>query len=304
MRYALLRAGRLWPLHLALLACWIGLECLTAYVAGRPLFHGDRSLFELFLAAFLLHGFSNDSPLAWNGPSWSISVEIWLYLLFALVWRYGGRAWLVLVGAITLSGLIIGLQGPGGLGTPVSGYLVRGLAGFGLGTLAWHLRAALPTVGLVRGWLLAELAALMTVVFVVTSSGRSNALADLAFALLVLVMADSRGPVSRLLHKRPMVLLGKLSYSIYLVHSLPIALLMGGLTVLGLVRPGILGGYQMPVMNLPGPLSDALALGVLAVTIAGASLTWRYIEFPAREWTRRKAAEAGGAKAELQAPTT
>ena len=39
------------------------------------------------LTVLLLQGFTLDNAMGWNAQSWSISVELWLYLAMALAWR-------------------------------------------------------------------------------------------------------------------------------------------------------------------------------------------------------------------------
>ena len=86
-RFALLRFGRLYPLHLAVLLALILLRLVhsasglgTPSAFQPPLWSADTIIASLLLVQSL-HLF-DFTP--WNGPSWSISTEFYTYLLFAL----------------------------------------------------------------------------------------------------------------------------------------------------------------------------------------------------------------------------
>jgi peptidoglycan/LPS O-acetylase OafA/YrhL len=87
-----------------------------------------------------------------------------------------------------------------------------------------------------------------------------------AWAALVFVMASGRGLLSRALAWRPLVVLGEISFSIYLVHQiLHIA-------------------YQSRAHELPA-VSDAVAFAsYLGLVLLASYVTWRFIEMPARRW--------------------
>jgi peptidoglycan/LPS O-acetylase OafA/YrhL len=95
-RYAILRLGRVYPLHAAVLGAYLAFE-LGLWVFGRTgahvAFTGDHSPGSLLLMAALLQGFAWPELTGWNTQSWSIAVEVWLYLAIALLWRrFGARA--------------------------------------------------------------------------------------------------------------------------------------------------------------------------------------------------------------------
>jgi len=88
--FLLRRIGRLWPLHLATL-----LATMLMALAGGLVGLGVDGFFWPAVPANLTmtHGWGLVDRLTWNGPSWSISTEMFAYLLFALLaWRIHGRA--------------------------------------------------------------------------------------------------------------------------------------------------------------------------------------------------------------------
>ena len=94
-RFAVLRLGRVVPVHLLMIGLFLVLELLAwALGAGglslRAPFTGSHSLGHLFSATFLLDGYVPHRQNYYNGVSWSISVELFLYALAALAFRLRG----------------------------------------------------------------------------------------------------------------------------------------------------------------------------------------------------------------------
>jgi peptidoglycan/LPS O-acetylase OafA/YrhL len=129
--------------------------------------------------------------------------------------------------------------------------------------------------------------------FIVNGYGTDAAFAAPAvFGVVVLVFAVEGGQVSALMRTRPLVLLGTLSFSIYMVHMFIImrmvnlARLSDKLTGTATVVPmGHTEGVDFG--NLFA--GDAAILAILGVTIAVSGVTYRVVEQPGRAWFRRMA---------------
>ena len=150
---------------------------------------------------------------------------------------------------------------------------------------------------------LAEVALLTGLVWLLAMRGKSAAWipgVDVLYFALVLVFARDGGIVSRALQWRPLVRLGELSFALYMVHLLfvivPNRSLPGLFTAIGhadWVRPGRhTFGYES--VDPPMWLATVITLGFGALALGTAWLAWRYIEEPARHWTRRFAPPSGG----------
>lgn len=294
-RFMTLRLGRVYPLHLLVLALYVAAELakLPLRQAGLDFaapFTARSDPGDLALTALLMQVFVVPTPLHWSPASWSIAVEIWLYLVAAAAWRLlGARTWIAAL-FVSLAALTV-ISGQDWL-PAINRDLLRGLAGFGLGMVCWHLWNR----GLEKAWRQAPAAAalgleVLAVGLVLGALALSMPLPviDFAFAFLVLAFAADRGALSRLLARAPFVWIGVLSYSIYLVHLL---VLLSVRTLLHAVAPA------------PDPLVSTLAaVAVLGLTIAAAYVTWRVVESPARNWSRRRAAAMGAGPEERAAPT-
>lgn len=131
----------------------------------------------------------------------------------------------------------------------------------------------------------------------VTVGGLAFALLAAAFALdiplvevpvhaLLLYLAVATPHLSRLLQQRGLVLIGKASYSVYLLHCLLMYHAFWGLK-----QFGIAGGWTLPVLWLV-----LASFGV--VVVAFSALNYRLVERPFMERARRRAAGNGEALVE------
>lgn len=307
-RFMFLRAARLWPLHLVVLAGFVLLELAFLglgsidFLKGREPFGEGRDLGSLLATTFLLQEYAYPGLFPWNTASWSISVEIGLYLFAGLAFHLLGRRAVYLSVAVSIAAGFVLMAG----GNLAFSGILRGLAGFGLGLALYPLWLRLRDVEF--GASVATAAELVAVVAILSAVAYSRVTlaTDLVFSAAILLFAFQRGLVSRLLLTPAFVWLGTLSYSIYMVHGMVVGrsydllALVQWATGWRLVQSG-LGGADRLLMSAP---VTVLVFAVMALmTVALAYLTWHFVEDPARRWSKRKAAQWGAARAEAVAPT-
>ena len=137
-----------------------------------------------------------------------------------------------------------------------------------------------------------EVTAVVLAYWMVGTAGASSlSLAiPVLFSAVVFIFAGQRGYVSRVLILRPFAYLGKISYSIYLVHMFIVLRATNALELAerhtNLVSVKDVGGHM-----IAGPTAlagDSLSLFVLVIAIATASLTYPLVELPANQWVRRR----------------
>lgn len=303
LRFLVLRVGRVWPLHATMVMTYLALETGLGLAGGvgstagggRAPFTGPRDLAALPASLLLLQAWIWPGRDLWNTQSWSVSIELGLYLAAVALWRLC-RSRAELVGLALGVGALVALQAE----LPVSPLMMRGIAGFGFGMGCWHLWPC------VRGWRLAPPAAALAEAAMVAAVLAALALqAEYIvlyplFALIVLVFAQAQGPVSRLLSTAPFQWLGVLSYALYMVHGLVIG---RAFDVLALFQRMVgaewvaarLAGQDM--LLLPDGPALAVATAMIAASLAVAWFAWRFIEWPARGASRRLAARIGEAGA-------
>jgi len=305
-RFLVSRSFRLFPLHVAVLGVFLLLELgkLAAYRYGydygKVPFTGTTAPRETLPNLLLLQSWvpSLDS-LSFNWPSWSISVEYYIYLLFALLMPVGRRVryaiWLVLA-----VGALAGIQSGQGL-LPYE--VLRGLFCFFSGALTYRLYLVVrPRLGARPGlFSVAEVTALLVAVAVLSLDvPDKDLLVRLLSCALVLLFALEGGALSSILKHRVFLHLGRLSFSIYLTHACVLVctsavfMLLGG--VLGVelaVRAG--GEIHLSVHN--ALLNNLLVFLVLGVVLGVSAVTYRYVEVTGQKMGKRWLARTGDAGA-------
>jgi peptidoglycan/LPS O-acetylase OafA/YrhL len=290
IKFFIQRFMRLWPAHVFIIfmsAIWIQIPLIN--------FHTERQTFpEILQILFLLQAWSQKSIVFWglNGPSWSISVELFFYACFplamVLVVRFGALALLAVAFAVTalwigfaesylfdpaepLSALALGYIFPlARIGEFFSGIalgyvFVKYLSNFDQGSrLVWTLvecvaiAFSIYTIGNLSSFSALSLSWGFGPVFVQWVGSSSGIF---SFALNILVFAKSRGFISFLLSTGPLVFLGRISFATYLVH-----------------QPLI---YHWLREVDPVQQSTAISIfGYILVVFALSYLIYRYIEIP------------------------
>ncbi len=173
---------------------------------------------------------SNVGNMGMNFPSWSISAEMIIYVLFGWIILISNknkiyRTWTFVIILFTAVGFSIYKQRF--YFTDDFGY-IRGIISFILGYFVWYLSSKTNKWNPQLEWLIPILL-LIVFYFLNKQSGPTKEMFALAttpllFALSILIINKSNGLLSKLLSIKPLQFLGKLSYSIYLNHILIITI--------------------------------------------------------------------------------
>jgi len=261
--FAAARFARLYPLHLVLL------------LVTAVLFADRSENTALAFAAHLLMLQAAVAPVAQTfvGPSWSLSVEVACYVLFALGAAAGPRALRLVTGGAIVLALVMLAMNSAPVGTYARDNFPRGLLGFFVGQVLWHQRARLAAI---PAWALA----------LAVPAGLAVPTAPISPILPVALLAWPAALVLALRSgwvERPWLLwLGDRSYAIYLIHMplIDLAVRLGG--KLG-------GGAGTIVLG---------HLALIAATLALSDLAYRRLEQPARRAIR--AGWSGGQRREAE----
>jgi peptidoglycan/LPS O-acetylase OafA/YrhL len=294
------RIARIWPAHLAAFLLLLGLLPSAGWVWN--------GVWEIVAANLLLvHGWvpSASYYFSFNSVSWSISTEAFFYLVFPFLICRWNRSWwwklLCTAGFVaTMLRLSDFLKLPPYNAANLSAVTAHGIAyisplvrilefvyGMVVASLCLRCRQ-LKIVTSLPGWLwtVLELAALSAVLL--SGWNGTRLLSSLfdgrkqyafavyagacgsfpAFGLLIGVLSFERGMVSWFLSATPLVILGEISYSVYLVHFT-------------LVHWYLLN--RSLFLSVPkAMLYIAYWLGLLGVSF----VIWRAIEKPSQRWIR------------------
>lgn len=294
------RFARLYPLYLAMLVAAVVLQTLHAKLYGAPFIYKHNTAGDFILSLFMVQQWLPGAEQTWNGPSWSLSVELFLYIAFFAVAFWRGNKPIVLA-AIVVAGLVFKhIQAE-----PVSDFS-RGVPSFFLGGLVFHAvrflnhdpqviwRARLDTT---LKWLVPVLWGLtyiraqpliwdpLTAALklypipafdTLTIEGFVYGVMPLTLLALGLRRENWRHPLLSLERLRGAAWIGDISYSIYLIHfPLQVAVMLIMSDVAWMDRVAIFA-------------SPLTFLAFLAVAIGLARLSFVYFEMPAREWLRHK----------------
>lgn len=288
-QFQFLRLGRLYPLHVLFLlpypafelAKYALIQCCGADIQLTSKF--DQAYFTALVQHLLLIqaiGPAGQFQI-FNGPSWSISVEFYTYLIFALAvlwlgrWKYHGFA------AIAALALVLILTGQ----TFGFDLLLRSLAGFFIGCLtalaASQLRLALPAL-----LSLLPLLALAAYLQLKPVGTYDSAIFLLTAALLLSLALRRDGLLNRILQHRLLVWLGTLSYAIYMSHT-PVTWFLQVIVrrLFGKIVFAVQGDPFATQMSLPE--IQIMMLATIALTLLVSWLAHILIERPIRAWSRR-----------------
>jgi peptidoglycan/LPS O-acetylase OafA/YrhL len=284
-RFFIARVARIWPAHLVTLALFF-------------VFTGATLNWYFLANLFLVQSWIPilNSYFSFNAVSWSISTEFFFYLMFPLLIGSFSRRWFVYL--LAAAAVVIGffaLANGGGFPSSSNDHVsVHGLVyinplvrlfEFVAGMcccLLWKRLQSWRMPDSLALFTLLECAALALAIYLMTNPlhawsyrfhpagnewfGHTSGIPG--FCAVLIVFAMGRGLLSRVLSTRTAIVLGEISFSLYLVHSMVLSLF-----------PVQLKG----LLNAPWHIGFLCAL---AVTLALAYLIWALAEMPARQLIR------------------
>jgi peptidoglycan/LPS O-acetylase OafA/YrhL len=297
-RFMCLRFFRLYPLHFTILIAFLFMEVIKLAAQGvmgssseQAPFTSSNSCAAFVANLLLVHGLHTVNQLSWNTPSWSISCEFFAYIAFGLLALTGAiRNPRFPIAAILVAGAIYCVLAVdfGNLDITYDWGGARCFGGFFLGSSIGFISSftshKFPTISFKKAEIAVVVAAvtLMTIV-----TGPSVALVIPLYVAAIALLKTDQGPAARLLQHWAIQYLGRVSYSIYMVHSLVI------LTATILLKRV----FEVPVFNdshthqvtmIINPwLGDVVLVGITTTVLLVATVTYKLIENPGRALGRQ-----------------
>jgi peptidoglycan/LPS O-acetylase OafA/YrhL len=285
VRFLLLRLARIYPAHLAAVLLWLAPLSLAAWQSVAPASAGlsrNYSWLTFTAAVTLTNGWGIPGFMGWNLPSWSVGSEWFAYLTFPLLGcalcRVARAAY---AGAIIAATLLLmlclshWLTGGARFVLPDRWALVRVECEFLIGCCV-YLLAATRRASILGAVLTYSAAAAVVAMSMAGWQSNSGVLYLMCFAALVFGLANSPTGPSRFLTLWPLQRLGRISYSLYLIHALVIV----GIRTLA---------HLPPLARLPEPAGTWVRLALYLVSIGvAAQMLYALVEKPGRIALRRR----------------
>jgi peptidoglycan/LPS O-acetylase OafA/YrhL len=268
-RYMVARFARLWPAHVAALAMLL-LGLPNTQIAPNDTGHFVANL--LMVHAWIPRF---DYIFSYNSPSWSVSHELGLYIFFLLLIPGFERNFPIkLAVTIVLAGILLYFSHNS---LAILGNPVMSLFGFTCGMTAAVIWMRYPST--IQRRIAASIFEFSALVLFLGAGIVTDYLAEylqsdvgywlgkwaapsLTASVLVWALAKNRGVLSWILATAPIMLLGEMSYSIYLFH----------VVILQIIISHHLLSFS-PTLNLTA---------YLVLVLATSYIVWRWIEKPAR----------------------
>jgi peptidoglycan/LPS O-acetylase OafA/YrhL len=252
------RLAKIYPMHLATLLFYLSL--ITAIGLAHLKFPNPEryQAGQFVLNLLLVHAWQVRDAGGWNYPSWSVSAEWFAYLIFPFVAPFLILRLRALPVEWLLGVAIAFLLSVWALAMPLFGVdffslhsnfgYMRILPEFILGIVLYRLGTERWMRWLESPW---ALPLLVAGVVVLAAFDNMQIVVVLVIAVIILAAAErARQGASGILAARPLVYLGEISYSLYMIH-LPVAtlLLQGVRLKMGYTPlPAVLAAYPIAML--------------------------------------------------------
>lgn len=290
--YLFSRFARIYPLHIFMLLLFVGLEIAKTLLLNTFAFTGKFNFTALFANIFLLQAFDLRCPpllwcnTYWNEPAWSISVEFVIYCIFPFllfILLKNNKNDFIVYSCSLLSILLLITFTRGNLDSIVG---IPSIARCGLECVLGIITYKVYRRGNYKKYFNLNLLTIIAIAWIIMIMNYywhpfqnfHDWLILPAFSLVILgVSFNNNSVISKFLNSQLMLYLGTISYSIYMVHWFVQELLK----ILWLYNFHEVFGRTFT--NYQALTSLGLFLMIVLLT---ASLTYRFIEVPARNYLK------------------
>jgi peptidoglycan/LPS O-acetylase OafA/YrhL len=282
------RISRIFPLHIFFIVLFLVNPLAIYLFASAPIDPARYGWQEYFLQLFLIHNWGSwgTDTLAWNVPSWSISVEMFAYVSFpaiAVTVRLWARHWifglLLAVAAAIALAWIFTAAGLSLLKDEIPRFgLVRCLLEFVMGVGLCQIYLALSGRGArIMSWALG--AAMVLGIWLLARGVLPDfTVVPAIFFCMIFIVAREGAIVRAVLANRVVHYIGLVSYSTYMCHFL--------------VRDWV----KFTLIEEIGQTSEIAVLFYLGGVAAASVLLYHFVEVPARNFARNILAAPGRAR--------
>lgn len=268
------RISRIYPVHMVMLLWYLLLSAAFLYGSSSRTMPDNFTSITFWENVLLIHAWMGN-PTSWNVPSWSISAEWFVYLLFPFIAvifqaRIRGIFSHVLVALLVLLAIctVYTVLGINSLGTATATTaLVRALFEFLLGAIAGSLLIH-HSEFLKRSHLAIAIGIGAVCSLIFYADIPNYATVPFLFFLVVIFLSVDTSWLTNALSNTTLLYLGEISYSTYMVHYFVYDVFKAGW-----VHPG-------------APVGAFALTGSFIVVLLCSMLMHRFVEMPAQSRLR------------------
>ena len=300
-RFSISRIFRIFPLHIAMLLVVIIIEIfkIISYKYGisfnRMPFTAETDPSQIITNLLLLQSWTTyTNALSFNFPSWSISIEFYMYFIFYSTLIFKGIFRYVLWFAIASAATFLFTNNYLTADYILSSSVPRGLSGFFAGATTYFLfnktYKSIQLNPIIHS--ATEFILFIALILVIASDINNKGLFTIfLFSSSIYVFAYEKGFLSKLLSTNIFKTIGKLSYSIYMTHA---SILLIVTTVYIIAEKALnlhlvtslANGIKM--VNFGNIIINNFCIFfILSIVIYCSNLTYKYIEIPGLEFGRK-----------------
>jgi peptidoglycan/LPS O-acetylase OafA/YrhL len=289
-QYLRARFARIYPLHLFTLLVLVGLKSSELFLSNPNAFTGKFNLTALFANVLMLQAFALNCPplfwcdTYWNEPAWSISVEFVIYSIFPFslfaILKNKPKTDTLLYIITLIASLLLIIFTRNNLDNIIG---IPSIARCGLecllGVITYKIYRRQQAQKFLNTNLLTIIATVWIALIMHNWSEELRGFHDWAilpaFSLLILSISHQSNSLGMKTMNSPLLLyLGTISYSVYMVHWVLIA---------------IVKAFWFGIEQDLTKTQSILALGLfIPIVILTASLTYRFVEVPLRQYLKPK----------------
>ncbi|EML7011503.1 TPA: acyltransferase family protein [Klebsiella pneumoniae] len=287
-KYLTQRFFRIFPIYLlALIVSFVLIDFTTSvltHALAAPATNGRLEIINQFNKAPSLHAFFHllliqgavpvsmlkDSSFTILGQAWSVSVEWQFYiiapLLFMLMNKITSKK-----NCLALFIILIFMIGYGKITD--KGFYGNNLFAFSIGYLTFYFyKNIYPSINLAQLKIASAIAIFLSIILLGKDAFPVIIWVASFYAVLKKDMCGELSFLGKVLDWRPVLYIGRISYSIYMVHMVIVFCILS-----------LLSGYN----ELPLYMYAVFPVSCIVVSIAISSLTYRYIEKPMMSFGKR-----------------
>jgi peptidoglycan/LPS O-acetylase OafA/YrhL len=215
------RFFRIFPLHVLMLIVFIVMEFAKLILDSQGFhfnntpFSNGKEVVEILPNLLLIQSWvASFNTLSWNFPSWSVSIEFYMYMIFFIISYIKLRYIWVIIFLLCTYFLF--------KSTSYS-YILNGLMSFPLGIFIYSLHKNLNVRMNFSIMSVIEGLSIFSIFYLLADKNPNTVLVNFLFSMLVLIFALEQGMISKIMRSYFFTYLGKISYSIYMTHVAIIA---------------------------------------------------------------------------------